>query len=290
MRPAGAADAEAVLEVIVACDVADVGQPDFTLDDVRDQWADPEVDLARDTWVVDDPEIGLAAYAVCTADSQEVYVHPGRLGRGLGAALLEAVEARAGQRGDPLRQFVGDRNTVAADLLARHGYAVTHRHWRMMCDLDRAPEPAQLPEGVSLRPFRLGVDDREVHALVQAAFSEIEGNINHDFEQWRVRSIESSSFDPRWWFIAAAGDEVVGVSLSQLWEPDGIGWVGQLAVAPDWRGRGLGRALLLTSLSAFHDQRVPRAALGVHGRNDRAIRLYESVGMRPAWRHDEYQR
>ena len=30
--------------MIVACDVADVGQPDFTLDDVRDQWAEPEVD------------------------------------------------------------------------------------------------------------------------------------------------------------------------------------------------------------------------------------------------------
>jgi ribosomal protein S18 acetylase RimI-like enzyme len=61
-------------------------------------------------------------------------------------------------------------------------------------------------------------------------------------------------------------------------------------VAPAWRGQGLGRALLLTSLGAFHEQGVPRAALGVHGQNDRAIGLYESVGMRPAWRHDEYQR
>lgn len=160
----------------------------------------------------------------------------------------------------------------------------------MVCDLDRPPQQARLPDGVSLRPFRAGVDDREVHALVQSAFSEIEGNIHHDFDQWRVRSIESSSFDARWWLIATTADSVVGVSLSQLWESEGTGWVGQLAVAPAWRGRGLGRALLLTSLGAFHDNGVPRAALGVHGDNERAIRLYESAGMRTAWRHDQFER
>jgi ribosomal protein S18 acetylase RimI-like enzyme len=105
-----------------------------------------------------------------------------------------------------------------------------------------------------------------------------------------VRSIESSSFDPAWWFIAAAEGRIVGVSLSEVWESDGIGWVGQLAVAPEWRGRGLGRALLLTSMRAFRERDLPRAALSVHGDNLLATRLYESAGMRPAWRHDRFER
>jgi mycothiol synthase len=289
-RPAAAVDAEAVLEVILACDVAELGEPDFTLDDVRDQWADPAIDLARDSWVVDAGGPGLAAYALCSAQSQDVYVHPGHCGRGLGGALLAVVERRAAELGHPLRQYIAERNVAAAALLTRCGYRVTHHYWRMMVDLDTPPQTAALPDGVSLREFRPGRDDRDVHALVRAAFAEIDGNIHLEYDEWRQGSIESASFDPRWWSIAVSGDEIAGVALSQLWESEGIGWVGQLAVAPRWRGQGLGRALLLTALTAFHRRGVPRAGLSVHGRNDAAARLYRSVGMRPAWRHDRFER
>jgi mycothiol synthase len=61
-------------------------------------------------------------------------------------------------------------------------------------------------------------------------------------------------------------------------------------VAPEWRGRGLGRALLLTSMHAFRERDLPRAALSVHGNNLLATRLYESAGMRPVWRHDRFER
>jgi mycothiol synthase len=279
-----------VLEVIVACDIADVGEPDFTLDDVRDEWASPEIDLAADSFVVELPGGGLAAYVLCTSHAQDVYVHPQHLGRGIGSTLLPIAERRAGEQRLPLRQYIPSSNGAAGELLRRSGYRVTHHYWRMMVDLDERPAAPVLPDGIELRPFRLGTDDRAVHALVQAAFSEIEGNIYHDWEQWRVRSIETSSFDPRWWFVAFSGDEIAGVVLSEHWVDDGIGWVGQLAVAPAWRGRGLGRALLLTALVAFFDAGVQRAALSVHGENQRASRLYESVGMRPAWRHDRFEK
>ena len=133
-----------MLEVILARDLADVGEPDFTLDDLRDEWADPEVDLARDSLVVE-AGTGLAAYALCTPHAQDVYVHPGHCGHGIGAALLPLVEARALERGVPRRQYIADRNAAAAGLLSDNGYAVTHRYWRMVCDLDRDPEAARFP-------------------------------------------------------------------------------------------------------------------------------------------------
>ena len=71
---------------------------------------------------------------------------------------------------------------------------------------------------------------------MQAAFSEIEGNIAYEFDPWRVRSIESFSFDPAWWFIAEAEGRIVGVSLSEMWESDGVGGSGS------WRWRRTGAA------------------------------------------------
>ena len=281
-------DAAAVLALITACDIEEVGQPDYTLDDVGEDWADPAVDLAADTWIVDGGDGTVAAYALCRGDAQEVYVAAARRGTGLGSDLLGRVEARAAEAGRPLRQFVASSNREAAALLAAHGYAPTHHYWRMTMELDAEPAAAAFPEGIAMRGFRPGDDDRAVHALVQSAFAEIEGNIHHDYDEWRTRSIETSVFDPALWFVAEAGGTLAGVLLGEVWAEDDLGWVGQLAVDPAWRGRGLGRALLLHALADFRRRGLPRAALSVHGGNDRAAALYESVGMRPAWRHDRY--
>ena len=45
-------DADAVLAVIVARDVADLGRPDYTLEDLHADWTLPGVDPTVDAWVV----------------------------------------------------------------------------------------------------------------------------------------------------------------------------------------------------------------------------------------------
>jgi hypothetical protein len=47
-RPPGPEDAPAVAEVMVARDLADLGRPDYTLEDLRDEWAGSDVDLEED--------------------------------------------------------------------------------------------------------------------------------------------------------------------------------------------------------------------------------------------------
>jgi GNAT superfamily N-acetyltransferase len=108
-----------VLAVIVARDVEDLGAPDFTIDDLLEDWDEPGFGLAEDAWLAEDGEI--AAYAVVRDREQLVLVAPRHCGRGLGSALLDRVERRALERGHQLRQHLPGRNAAAAALLAARG-------------------------------------------------------------------------------------------------------------------------------------------------------------------------
>ncbi|MBB3566586.1 GNAT family N-acetyltransferase [Rhizobium sp. BK491] len=51
-----------------------------------------------------------------------------------------------------------------------------------------------------------------------------------------------------------------------------------MGIIPAYRGRGLGRRLIETTLRAARDAGMARVELSVHADNDRAIALYEKVG------------
>ena len=81
---------------------------------------------------------------------------------------------------------------------------------------------------------------------------------------------------PRAW---GDGGEIAAVVRN---DPDrnGGGLVGALGVRRAWRGRGLGRALLLHTFGEFHRRGTGRVTLGVDSSNPTgATQLYESVGM-----------
>jgi putative acetyltransferase len=60
------------------------------------------------------------------------------------------------------------------------------------------------------------------------------------------------------------------------------GEVRKMFLAPEARGRGVGRALLDAVLEAAKARRLERLTLTTRHRFDRAIRLYERAGFRPA--------
>lgn len=57
------ADAPAVLAVSDARDIADLGEVDHTLEELRDEWRSSDLDLEHDAQVVEDPEGRIVAYA-----------------------------------------------------------------------------------------------------------------------------------------------------------------------------------------------------------------------------------
>jgi mycothiol synthase len=284
VRPPLEDDAESVLQVIVARDVADLGVPDFTLDDLRTDWATPGLDLEHDVRVADAGG-SIRGYAILLGDDAVVCVHPDAEGEGTGTVLRAWAEARAAERGTAvLRQFAYGTNDGARRHLRDAGYEPVQHYFRLRADLADAPAAPEAP----LRTFQ-PADEAAVYRLIQDAFAEIDGFERQPLEQWRARTLAKEGHDDSLWLLLEDAEGLAGAALGERWE-DGTGYVAELAVAARARGRGHGRALLLGLLDVFRRAGLTHGELSVHGRNRSALRLYESVGMRPTWEAERWEK
>lgn len=286
MRPPTDADAGAVLDVIVACDIADLGAPDFLMADLEADWNAPGLELERDARVTESEDGTIDAYALVTpTDDAFVMVHPGALGRGLGTRLRRWAEARAAERGaGVLRQYAYGSSTPARALLRDAGYEVSQRYFRLRAELAAVPAA---PPG-RLRPFA-PADEAPVHALVEEAFLDVEGNTPQTLDAFRTSTIEKDGWDPSLWLLLEDDAGLAGVALGERWPPDG-GFVAYLAVARRARGRGHGRTLLLGLFEAFKRADLEFAELSVHARNRGALNLYRSAGMEPTFETERWEK
>jgi mycothiol synthase len=280
-------DAEAVLDLIVARDIADLGRPDYTLDDVIADWSAPGLVLARDAWIAEDGGVPLGYALLDDRGAALVTVPPASEGRGVGTLLREAAEARAAERGEALvRQFVAHVNEAARTHLLDAGYWPAYSYFRMRMALADAPPP---PAGIAVRPYERGADDAQVHALVEAAMAGVPGNAPRTLESWLAAKVDKQGWEPALWLLHADAEGLAGVVLCERWD-DGVGYVDQLAVTGRARGRGLGRGLLLHGLAALRAAGLERGELSVQGENASATALYESVGMRALWTIERWEK
>lgn len=86
-------------------------------------------------------------------------------------------------------------------------------------------------------------------------------------------------------FYGAAAPLVIarGLRMERVVRPAsaGVAYIGHVAVAPESRGQGIGRALLEQLLAAARARGFTRAGLDVAASNPRARALYEGLGFRP---------
>ena len=285
------------------CDVFDSGSPDYTEDVLADEWNLPRLDLSRDTRLVLDDRGRPVAYAwVYDRDAHRRLigfglVHPDHRGRGIGTGLVRFRERRAAEHADlasPDHPVVLHSDVAASDrsahtLLERHGYREVRHFWEMVVDLEDAPPAPSWPEGIQVRGFARGQDDRSVHAALQEAFADHWGSVSTPFEEWAAMRLESSTYQPELWFLAEEGRDVAGALLGNVSE--GEGWVATLGVRRPWRGRGVGQALLLHAFGAFVARGIRRVKLSVDAESPTgATRLYERVGMRVFRQYDFFEK
>jgi GNAT superfamily N-acetyltransferase len=281
-----AADVGAVTSVWRACEEHDDGQAECTEADVVAFLGRPSFDFARDTVGVRDGEALVAFGVQLGVRITFVHVLPAYRGRGVGAWLLRWSQDAARMLGAELTaQEISDNNSAAITLLESDGYARRWDSWAMEITLEREPPAPALPPGYAIRDFVPGRDDRVAFDVIDRAFSEWPEQAPHTFDDWAAASLRRPGFAPPLLGLAERDREVVGAVL--LIEDEREGWIDQLAVAREHRGRGLARALLMHAFGMTWRRGGRRCGLGTDARTG-ARGLYEHVGMRVRKTYGEY--
>jgi GNAT superfamily N-acetyltransferase len=304
MRPPTRNDVPAILALVHASDIAAIGEPDYSADDVAEVLTAPNFDPDLDSWLAFDAGGRLLGWAYVSNHSGgprefiDVYVHP-EYGRAVQAELLRLALERVPDRAHELgyAEVTVRAAAIATELhwigiIEAAGFTFVKRYARMARELSDADVPPTVPAGVVIRPLR-HEDEVEMRAFFEvlwAAFVDIPDSMSGDYDDYRARiaSLPSVSWDE--WFVAEVDGVVVG-ALQSAGAEDNEGWVRNLGVAAAYRGRGLGRLLLQTAFAAYRSKGRTSAGLGVDLTNPTsAYRLYTGVGMRPAYESDIYER
>lgn len=221
------------------------------------------------------------------APSAELVVDPVHRRRGVGGRLLDHTL----DRWPHVRLWSHGDLQDARRLYTSRQLVVVRELWQMSRPLagewSELPATVDLPEGLAVRPFRVGQDEQAWLGVNARAFA-------HHPEQGRMtltdlRDRQSEPwFDPQGFLVVedpSAPDPDGSPRLAAFhWTkvesgPSGTtGEVYVVGVDPDYQGRGLGNIVTLLGLRHLRARGVDTATLYVDGDNDAAIATYHRLG------------
>ena len=272
-----------------------------SLDELRNEFAHPINEVPeRDMLIVERDDRIVAWVRANWTLRDDVYgyrvygeVHPSVRRRGIGRALLRATEARlreiaATHPADAPKRLtseVADEQVGGRALLETAGYRPIRWFFEMARPVADPIPDVRAPAGIEIRP----VEPRDHRAIFDA---EREAFRDHwGYREWTDDDFARTHADPDTdtglWRVAWAGDEVAGVieTVIRPAESAHLGmtraWLDRISTRRPWRGRGVAKALIASTLHGLRDRGVAIAALGVDADNPSgAVGLYESLGFR----------
>ena len=136
----------------------------------------------------------------------------------------------------------------------------------------------ELPDGYRIRTSRTERDHRAAHEVIERAFGEWENRLPEPYEDWVPGTVQRPGYAP-WQLRDVEPDGVVVGACFTVVDDLGCGYVDQLAVAREHRGRGLAQALLADGFRGAAEHAAVRSELATDSRTG-ALDLYLKVGMR----------
>ena len=221
-----------------------------------------------------------------------IALDPDKRRRGIGAALWSRLHAELTERKAAVACLWSDDHTACLPFIARRGFQEVVRSYRMVCAVATAPQPTEAQEellarqGVTITTLADLMRDDD-HAARKAHALDFAGRIDQPtlgrvtsapFESWSAYHVEDPAALPEAYFVAIIGGRYVGVSGGRRGTASDVLDIGITAVLPEYRRRGIGRALKLR----LHAYARAEGYREIHTSNAREnvpmVRLNESLG------------
>jgi mycothiol synthase len=217
--------------------------------------------------------------------------HPAERGRGLGRFLMSwsVAQASALLAGCPadrprvLHLLTEGLTATAERLYARYGFAQQFAEDVMRHDLREPLPQAPLPPEIMLAAWTPALAPQFFEAY-DASFRDRPGFPSWSAERWIDWVAGDEEFRPELSLLATEGRRPVGFIVCS------DEWIVQVGTRPEWRGRGLGSALVAEALRRWRATGGERMLLDVNANNPAAARVYARLGFEAIGRRARYVR
>ena len=268
----------------------EVGQVDgarapFTVQDAGESLHQPNLDPEQDCYLA---EVGgmPAGYVLVVPEPKidraiiEGVVHPAFRGQGVGRRLLQRAVERSRALGARLAHASTTPQGVAAQrLLIGAGFHEVRRQWQVRLEL------ADFPVGEPVEGYKVrSMSDGEEPLLTQLQNRTFAGswgfapNVAKEIT-YRVRMGGGRPEDVLF-LVVEAQPAAYCWTKSQVLDGEQVGIVWMIGAVPEFRGRGLGRAMLMESISFLKEKGARAIELTVYADNAPAVELYKATGFR----------
>jgi len=216
----------------------------------------------------------------------DCWIHPEHRRKGLATRLLGYATRRAKEAGAGVAHVnVREDDLVARGVLSGLGFERVRRFLELRLDMDEVRWQHIDPAALGCRHMQRGEEGR----LTQIQNRSFTGQwgFNPNTVEEIVYRTNLSSFSPEDVILACDGDKAVGYCWTQTTD-EGEAAIGQkkgrifmIGADPDYRGRGVGKKVLLAGLAYLRSKGVRVAELTVDSENQVACALYWSTGFKP---------
>ncbi|MCS5712848.1 MAG: GNAT family N-acetyltransferase [Candidatus Babeliales bacterium] len=183
--------------------------------------------------------------------------------------LIESAKQKLPITRSGIEVTIHESLTKLNDLLVQEGFNSYYDIFEMMVDLSTL-EHIKINEISLLQPE----DFVECYDVIGLSFKDNPEMAIPDYEEWE-KSRRTS--DSQIW-VYKDNRKIVGFVNNMIDVQDQKAEIRSVGVLPSYRGKGLGRKLLLNSLSYFVNKGVSTCHLTVATKNRKALHLYEDIG------------
>ncbi len=212
-------------------------------------------------------------------------VHPKDHRRRVATKLVDRAISRTRELGIlTIHVNIWQNSLMAERLLTRMGFTFIRRFLELRLDLSKTPLPDIGQVSPRCRSLQTGEEER-LTQLQNRSFSGAWGYNANTVEEIIYR-IGLPNCSPEDIIMAFDSDKPIGYCWTRInfqknkAPSEGTGRIYMLGVDPDYRGRGLGRQLLLAGLSYLKSKGLRVVELTVDRENKVACALYKSVGFK----------